>query len=815
MKFRIILLLFLCALLFSSAEAQLTGKNRWVNVKSKSFNIIGDATEKDLRDVAKQLEQFRETFRVLFKNMNHNSSTETNVVVFRGADSFRPFRIKRPDGKPDERVAGYFLRGETRNYIALSTQYSKEDVYGIVFHEYIHYLMDNNLGRARLPAWLNEGIAEYYQTFKIVDDQKVFLGDLQREHVALLRSSRLMPMSEFLTVSNASLHGTGGRTRSIFYAQAWLFMHFLMHADNGIYRDKLNRYTNARIQNVSDEEAFRDAFQADHATLEAALRRYLNQPTMERLALTLSNKIAIDNDLRTTPLSEAGANTYLGDLLYHLRDHSEAEKYLARAIQLEPGSSIAKTSLGLVRMRQRKFDEARLLLEAAVKTESSSYYAHYNYAYVLSRESMDEFGYVRSFPDAHRELMQNSLRRSIQLKPDFAPSYSLLAFVNLVNGRDLEEAGQLIQRAIRIRPGDQDLALLAARIYLRQNETDLAHRIASRISANPSRQDLKTQADQLLTSIDRVQNAAKVDEWSTVRSESLGSSEQILIDRRAISAEEVERLEKERVLRNLNRLIVKPAVGEDQKVGRFRKISCAAGSVSYEFGSGSNVLIFTSKDFASINTQILHEGTRNLEIGCTSDISDEVVVVNYRKPTNERTQAAGILTAVSFVPKDFRLMTEAELNEPQPIVVGGPPTDLAANEEKIKAEMEEMIAKQREFQEKQQRQAIIDQILSQLRMPQTGEIRGTGALNKIECTNKTRVAVVTLNGQPVRLRLPEKPEDLRVFFFVPDINHQVGCGTSLSDVKAIITYLPDARQKNEIAGELRAIEFVPASVSIE
>ncbi len=815
MKFRIIILLFLCAFLFSSAAAQLSGKNRWVNVKSKNFNIIGDATEKDLRDVAKQLEQFREAFRMLFRNMNHNSSVDTNVVVFRNASSYRPFRPKRPDGKPDEGIAGYFQPGEARNYITLSTEYSKEDTYGTIFHEYIHYLMDANLGRAELPAWFNEGIAGYYQTFKIVDDQKVYLGELRLDHIELLRTNKLMPFRDFLNVDNYSLHGTGGRTRSVFYAQAWLFMHFLMHSENGAYKDRLNAFINLRRRDVEEAEAFRQAFNVDHETLEAALQKYLNQRTMAMAGYDLGKKLVFDSEMQVVPLSEAEANTYLGDLLYHSHDYTAAEAYLNKGLELDPRSFDAMTSLGLVKMRQRKFEDARRLLESAAASKTPNYYTLYNFAYVLSRESMDEFGYVREYSEDDRRRMQAALRTSIKLKPDFAENYNLLAFVSLVSGSDLDEAIGFLQQALKVQPGNQYYAIQMARIYLRQNKIDQARRIAESLSKNASKQELKSNADQLLSTIAQMESLKQVNEEQRAEFEGLGLKRRTFVNRESISPEEAERLEKERELRNLNHLIEKPAQGETQIIGKIKRINCSGGSVRFEVEAESGSLILSSKDFESVSMQILHQGTRNLEVGCGANIGAETVVINYREHSDQRQRVAGVISAVSFVPENFRLMSKAELNKPEPIVVGGPPTDLNVNEDKIKAEMEEMIAKQREFHEIQQRQSIIDQIISQLRQPQTGELRGTGALDRIECTNKARTAVVTFNKVQLRLRMPEKPEDLKLALFVRDVNPQITCGTNLSDIKAIITYLPDAKPKGKIVGELRALELVPPSVEIQ
>lgn len=814
MKVRFVPVLLVCALLSISAFGQLTGKNRWMNLKSKNFNIIGDASEKELREVATKLEQFRETFRVVFKNMNLNSPTETNVVVFRSSTSYRPFKPKRPDGKPDEWIAGYFQPGEARNYITLSTEGERENTYGTIFHEYVHYLMDTNLGRSKIPAWFNEGIAEYYQTLRMVDNQIVFFGDLQFGHLELMRNAKMVPFRDFLSVSNYSLSG-GGHSRSVFYAQAWAFMHFLLHANDRAYADGLTKFINLSAQNIEGEKAFQQAFGTDYSSMEREFQKYLKQNTYVGSKLTLEQKLIFDSEMLMTPLSEADANAYLGDLLYHGGEYASAEKYLGRALELDSSSAFAQTSLGLVRMRQRNFPEARKLLEAAVASPAANHYTHYSYAEVVSREGMDEFGYVTNFPDANLKKMQASLRRSIELKPDFAESYRLLAWVNAVNGVELDESLQLLFKALKVKPGNEYLILLMARIMMNQQKFADARKLAERISLTASNPSMKSEADQLLSAMSQMEAANKFNEQQRKSMEAMGVRRQTMVARETISPEEAERLEAEREIRNLNRIVEVPKVGEMQIVGRIKKIACAGGVVRYEFETESGPMLLTSVDFQSLNMQILHTGTANLEVGCNAKIEKELVVANYRVQEDKKLKSAGVLTAISFVPASFRKMTDAELNEPAPIIVGGPATDIAENERLIAAEQAELIQKRQELMEQSRSQSMMDQITANLRAVQSGELRIVGQIQNVECSGKNMVAIVVSGGQTLRLRVSPEPQGLHFMSFVRDGVGRFECRSTFPGLQAVVTYLPDAKPKGKTNGDLKAIEFVPTSFELQ
>src|SRR6185295_7309371 len=140
-----------CFLGIVSANSPVIAKDKWTSVRSKNFLLIGNANEKDIRQVAVRLEQFREVFSHLFTNMKISSPVPTTVIVFKNDESYRPF-------KPNANTAGYFQPGPDVNYITLeiSTDVnSEQNPFTIIFHEYTHLLVRNTSGT--VPTWFNEG----------------------------------------------------------------------------------------------------------------------------------------------------------------------------------------------------------------------------------------------------------------------------------------------------------------------------------------------------------------------------------------------------------------------------------------------------------------------------------------------------------------------------------------------------------------------------------------------------------------------------------------------------------------------------------
>ncbi|HEX8723719.1 MAG TPA: DUF1570 domain-containing protein, partial [Pyrinomonadaceae bacterium] len=206
-------------------------KDTWTSVRSQNFFLVGNAPEKEIRQVATRLEQFREVFTRLFPGVTFNTPVPTTVVVFKSDSSYKPFKPVA-DGKTVA-VAGYFQPGEDVNYITLTTERGAESPFSTIYHEYVHLLVENSLGRGAVPAWFNEGLAEYYSTFAVEDDRKVHLGLLIDHHIYRLREQKLMPLAQLFAVTQYSLDRNKHETRGLFYAEAWALMHYLILGNDG------------------------------------------------------------------------------------------------------------------------------------------------------------------------------------------------------------------------------------------------------------------------------------------------------------------------------------------------------------------------------------------------------------------------------------------------------------------------------------------------------------------------------------------------------------------------------------------------------
>lgn len=792
----------LCAAVFLLSVFSVEAKDDWLNIRTANFNLVGNASEKELRQVATKLEQFRETFRQIFPGAKLSSPIQTNVVVFKSSSAYDPYRPKRPDGKPDTGIAGYFQAGEDVNYITLSTEGEREDTYGTIFHEYVHNILSTNFGSGNIPPWFNEGLAEYYQMFQIEDDQKVALGRIQNVHLDLLQRTKLIPLKQFFAIDNYSLHQNGDHSRSIFYAQAWALVHYLIQANGGANLEAMGNFLKLSMGGTEPEEAFKQAFKSDYASMERSLKNYVEQRKFFYTTVTFKKKLTFDDEMKVSPLSNAEANAYLGDLLYHTRQYEAAEARLKEALAVKPDLSMALTSLGLVKMRQRKFAEAKENLEKAIADDQKNHFAFYNYAYVLSREYADEFGYVSKFPPDVVDKIRIALKRSIALNREFAESYRLLAWVGLISGDDLNESLETIKTAITYRPGNEQYLLLMAQILLRQEKIKDAKLVADHLIKTASEEGTRTNAERILSSIIQFENAKAAAEKQVDIIVTGGEKRPTFVRRETLTDEQIAKIEHDREIRNLNIVLEKLKRGEKRTLGRLTQIKCEKGEVLYTAETSSGKLTLRSKDFQELDLTILREGTNDVSVGCDANIGTEFVVITYLPSDISKPGSKDLLTGLAFVPDDFRLMTADEVaNAPNIIVQGGPPTDLERNAEEA--------AEQQAKMEQRRREMMMQQIDRALRKAQDGETRVLGGIEKIECSGKNITAIIRSANVSLRLRSPQ-PNELHLKTFVPDLgNSQLGCGFGAPDISAVITYRPSGDPKAKFAGDLVSIEFVP------
>ncbi|HEX7720654.1 MAG TPA: tetratricopeptide repeat protein [Pyrinomonadaceae bacterium] len=632
------------ALLVTSAAGSANAKDTWTSVHSKNFTLVGNASEKDIRLVANRLEQFRNVFGLLFPTITMNSPVPTTVIVFKSDSSYKPFKV-------NPNVAGYFQPGEDVNYITLTTERASDDQpFRTIFHEYVHLLVENTMG-ATVPLWFNEGLAEYYSTFDIKDDyRRVILGDLIANHVLYLRENKFLPLRTLFAVDYKSPYYNEGNKMNVFYAESWMFMHYLLQGDSQKHRPQLAKFVDLLRANATIDEAFQQAFQSSIDSVEKDFKSYIQGAKYMATGITFEHKLDFDSEMQSAPLAEAEAHAYLGDLLLHTRQLAGAEAQIQQALALSPDLPMAEAAYGMLRVRQGRMEDARPYLEKAVTANSQNYLTHYYYAFALSSLSMNEYRVVSSYPPDLAATMRAELKKAIALKPDFPESYSLLGFVNVVRNEEVDETIDLLKRALKISPANHRMLFMLAQLYLRQERFAEARQLLEPIAHNSPDPDMRKRAEGLLENVKHMEEQlAQIKEFqkqaTTAQTESAQRSGSPMTLNTAPTQDDMNSA--------LVEALRKPLSGETRVQGMLTTIECSAKGIIFQVRAGDRVLKFHSNNFDGVDITAFTTDVSG-ELTCGVRKPENWVILTYAPP-KAGSKSDGETKSIEFVPKSFVL----------------------------------------------------------------------------------------------------------------------------------------------------------------
>jgi hypothetical protein len=200
----------------------------WVQVSSDTFIVKSSAGEERAKRVLKELEGFHQLVgtTLVFRN-TELPELPIEVLLIGDQETMNEFEPEY-DGRKVH-VAGFYQAGQDRDFIVLSGRVFPDTLTSVVYHELTHYFLGRSL--ASRPTWLNEGLAEYFSTAEIREDE-ISLGGVSLDRLQLLKTSSMLPLRNFLAVDSSSPYYNESAKASVFYAQAWAFMHYLMHGEH-------------------------------------------------------------------------------------------------------------------------------------------------------------------------------------------------------------------------------------------------------------------------------------------------------------------------------------------------------------------------------------------------------------------------------------------------------------------------------------------------------------------------------------------------------------------------------------------------------
>lgn len=483
-----------CAVVFLAASSA-PAKDKWINLRTKNFNIVSNGDEGDTRQLALKLEQFRVIISKL-TNTSLVAPVPITVVVFKSDGSFKPFKPLY-GGKPAS-LSGFFQRSEDENLIALDMNAGTEYPMAVIFHEYTHLFTAYT--PIAWPLWLREGVAEFYSTFDVKKNE-VTIGKPLTRHVLLLRENKFVPFETLFSVVHSSPVYNERDKKGVFYAESWALVHYLMYGNDHARQPQLLQFILSLGRGVDLERAFSEAFKTDFATMEKELRRYIGKDAYPGMIYTMDSTEG-EKEISARPIPDAEVQYNLGNLLMRINRVEDAEAYFSQAIELDSKLAGPYEGRGLIAMRRNQYSEAKDHFKQAVALGSQNHLVHYYYAESLQRELMADRGSVSVLQHDLAQTMIDEFKTSIKLMPGFAPAYNLLAFVYLASGEKLNEGVETMKTALKLEPQNRRFALTLAQLQLRMQDYAAARKTLEPLLTEDDEPGVKAQAQSIISLID-------------------------------------------------------------------------------------------------------------------------------------------------------------------------------------------------------------------------------------------------------------------------------------------------------------------------
>lgn len=195
-----------------------------MEVRSPHFVAYSDAGISEAQRILSEFEEIRSVFRGVFPSIRVDASKPMILLVLRDEESMKRFAPREFEGKNPKRPSGLYLSSSDRDYamVRLDASHQAEQPYFVVFHEYTHGILHQNF--ASFPAWLDEGIADFYGATEIQSD-RVLVGKVPRGRLETMRNHVFLPLETLLSVNHESPYYREGDKSGVFYSQSWALVH--------------------------------------------------------------------------------------------------------------------------------------------------------------------------------------------------------------------------------------------------------------------------------------------------------------------------------------------------------------------------------------------------------------------------------------------------------------------------------------------------------------------------------------------------------------------------------------------------------------
>ena len=466
----------------------------WVEVRSPHFVVSSDAGETEARAVAAQFEQVRVMVHTTFATLRLDPGQPIAVIAARDESTMKQLLPQDWETAGHVHPTGLYQSGEDRDYVVMRLDAPGANALHTVIHEYTHALLHLNFGR--LPLWFEEGLAEFFGNSKL-GDRDAQTGTIDKTHLYFLNHSELLPIETFLQVNNDSPYYNEANRVSIFYAQSWATVHYLLLDPEAKQKQLVAKFLAAFAKSGDSTQAAREAF-GDLQRFGETMKRYAHQTKFRTGFVGLAPQRA-DVMYTFRILSPGEVLALRGDFFVHRNQLEQARPLVEEAVQLEPNLAAAHEALGFYYFRERDFTAADEEMSKAIELGATSFIALYCRGTLLLREL--------NATEESMKLGAAYLERAARINPRFAPIFEALTQAYSRSTETQPQALEAARRAVELDRGSRSYQTNLIYALLNNGSPSDARPIGERLLASAGSAEETRSARAVL---DRI---AEEEEW--------------------------------------------------------------------------------------------------------------------------------------------------------------------------------------------------------------------------------------------------------------------------------------------------------------
>jgi tetratricopeptide (TPR) repeat protein len=301
----------------------------------------------------------------------------------------------------------------------------------------------------------------------------------------------MIPIEDLLSADHTSPYYNERNRVSVFYAESWAMVHYLLLDPEARNQQLLAHFIRAWEASGDQVEAARETFgdlKKFSQTMEAYARKQQFMVGTLKTAVRGDPKSLMSREMPPAELAAYRALFYI-----HTKRPAEAEAAVQEALQQNPQLSVAYEAQGLEAYAQNQFAAAGRSFARAVALGEASFSAYYFDAMSELRAGVET--------EADQEHVIASFEKAIAMNALFAPAFANLASLYSMRPATSAKAIQLAGKAVELDPGNLRYAINFAHVLLNAGKVDEAKELAVRIRRAAWIPADKADADQLFRNV--------------------------------------------------------------------------------------------------------------------------------------------------------------------------------------------------------------------------------------------------------------------------------------------------------------------------